>query len=147
NGTAPSITVQPRSQTNLIGGSVVFSVSSIGSPPLSYQWRSNDVDIAGATNAALTLMNLSVNQSGGYSVVVSNAYRSVTSAVASLVVLPCVNGPSGIVAWWRAENNALDSVGANHGMLTNSATFAPGKVGEAFSFEGTNDFMEVPNSP
>jgi hypothetical protein len=49
---------------------------------------------------------------------------------AAAVLLPCllasapgthplradwVSPPPGLIAWWRAENNALDHVGAKHG--------------------------------
>ena len=55
--------------------------------------------------------------------------------------------PSGLVAWWRAEGNALDSIGTNNGALVNGATFAPGKIGTAFSFGGSGDYVSVPSSP
>lgn len=58
-------------------------------------------------------------------------------------VASCIAPPLGLVAWWRAENNAFDSVGTNHGTLRNGTTFGPGKVGEALSFHGTNDFVQV----
>jgi hypothetical protein len=48
-----------------------------------------------------------------------------------------------LVAWWRAESNALDQVGTHHGTMLNGATFAPGRVGQAFSFDGVNDCIEV----
>ena len=40
----------------------------------------------------------------------------------------CVAAPSGLIAWWRGENNALDSVVTNHGTLQNGATFISGEV-------------------
>ena len=54
------------------------------------------------------------------------------SDLADLVVSP-VNPPNK-VSWWRAENNALDSVDGNSGTLVNTVTFATGKVGQAFDF-------------
>jgi len=42
----------------------------------------------------------------------------------------------GLVALWSGEGNALDSVGANNGTMINSATFAAGEVGQAFSLSG-----------
>jgi hypothetical protein len=65
----------------------------------------------------------------------------------TLQVLPKVSPPAGLVGWWRAENNALDSVGGNNGFLVNNATFAPGKVGQAFSLSGVNDAVEIEDSP
>lgn len=45
---------------------------------------------------------------------------------------------AGLVSWWRAEGNANDSVGGNHGTLEGGATFGVGVVGQAFSFNGVN---------
>ena len=58
----------------------------------------------------------------------------------------CVPVPSGAVAWWRAENSALDQVSTNHGTLLNGATFAAGLVGQAFSFDGNTGFIQVADS-
>src|SRR5262249_42289067 len=59
----------------------------------------------------------------------------------------CTNAPSGLVSWWRAENSTNDSAGANHGILQNGATFTPaGEVGQAFSFDGVDDYVRVPAS-
>jgi hypothetical protein len=57
------------------------------------------------------------------------------------------SGNSGLVGWWRAENNANDALGVNNGTLQNGTTFASGKVGQAFSFDGVNDYVEVADSP
>jgi uncharacterized repeat protein (TIGR03803 family) len=65
------------------------------------------------------------------------------TAVPAVAVTP----PAGLVSWWRAESNALDSVGMNNGALVNNATYAPGEVGTAFSFGGTNDYVSVPSAP
>ena len=50
----------------------------------------------------------------------------------------CAPAPFGLVSLWRAEGNAEDIVGGNDGTLENGATFAAGKVGQAFSFNGTS---------
>ena len=82
----PVITVQPQNQIVFVGDSVVFSVVASGTPPLSYQWRHNGVDIPGANTAALVLPAVSPSDAGSYYVVVGNAAGSVNSAVASLTV-------------------------------------------------------------
>ena len=51
----------------------------------------------------------------------------------------CAAPPTGLVDWWRAEGNANDSVGTINGTLYNGTTFAGGEVGQAFSFNGTNN--------
>ena len=48
----------------------------------------------------------------------------------------CDPPPSGLVSWWRAENDALDSAGTNNGTLTGATTFGSGNVGQGFVFDG-----------
>src|ERR1700693_597231 len=52
--------------------------------------------------------------------------------------------PSNIASWWRAENDALDSIGANSGAALNGLSFGAGEVGQAFLFTGANQRMKVP---
>lgn len=149
-GIAPSITTQPASQTVPQGSDVTFSVQAAGTPPLSYQWRFNGVDIAGATSSSITLPNVQPSQGGKYVAVVSNGYGTTTSASAGLTVTApptCVGAPSGLVAWYRAEGTASDSAGANPGTLMGSATFGAGKVGQGFSLSGSPSFVRIPDSP
>jgi WD40 repeat protein len=54
--------------------------------------------------------------------------------------------PGGQVAWWRADGNAKDSVGGNHGTLKGGVTFAPGVAGQAFRLDGGTRYVEVPRS-
>jgi hypothetical protein len=57
----------------------------------------------------------------------------------------CVSPPPGVISWWPAEENALDIVSGKNGTLENGATFAPGLVGKAFSLDGIDDFVSIPN--
>lgn len=84
--TPPSITAQPQSQTNAFGGTANFTVAVNGTAPLAYQWRFFGTNLTSATAASLSLTNLQVANAGNYTVVVTNAYGSVTSAVATLTV-------------------------------------------------------------
>jgi hypothetical protein len=54
--------------------------------------------------------------------------------------------PPGLVGWWRAEGDAKDAAGTIHGALRNGAGFAAGKVGQAFSLDGTDDCVEIPDA-
>jgi len=50
------------------------------------------------------------------------------------------------VGWWRAEDNGADSAGENHGSRLQDLAFAPGRVGQAFSFNRANQELLIPPS-
>jgi hypothetical protein len=89
----PAITVQPISQTNGAGTTVTLAVTATGTAPLSYQWQVNGTNlvnggsISGATTNALKITNAQTNNSGSYTVIVTNVAGSVTSSNAVLTVL------------------------------------------------------------
>jgi uncharacterized delta-60 repeat protein len=85
--TPPAITMQPTNQMVTAGGTAAFNVTASGTPPLSYQWNFNGTNILGATNTMLTLTDVQASQSGNYAVLVTNAYGSVLSSNATLVVV------------------------------------------------------------
>jgi hypothetical protein len=58
---------------------------------------------------------------------------------------PCAPAPAGMVSWWKAEGDANDSQGNNNGTI-GGATFATGEVGQAFSFDGVDDYVDAGNS-
>lgn len=58
----------------------------------------------------------------------------------------CAPALSGLVSWWPGAGNANDIIGNNNGTLQNGATNAPGKVGQAFSFDGLDDNVSFPDS-
>lgn len=78
------------------------------------------------TNAVLTIGGVSDTFS------VTTVWGSSCSAV-----------PSSIVSWWKGEDNANDFMGMNNGTLQGGTTFAAGKVGQAFSFDGVDDAISV----
>jgi hypothetical protein len=91
--TAPRITSEPANQTVTPGADVTFSVIATGSPEPTYQWRKNNVAIAGATSPTLTLRGVQADAAGTYVVVISNSVGSVSSRAATLAVnAPAVAG-------------------------------------------------------
>jgi Tol biopolymer transport system component len=57
----------------------------------------------------------------------------------------CVDVSTGLVSWYAAEGDADDEGLLNDAVLQNGASFAPGKVGDAFSLDGQDDFVQVPS--
>ena len=85
--TTPFITNHPASLTVPEGSSAVFTVSSLGTTPFTYQWQKNGVNIPGETNPVLTLNNVAPDDGADYSVIVSNSAGNATSNVATLTVI------------------------------------------------------------
>jgi phospholipase/lecithinase/hemolysin len=86
--TPPRIGIQPANQTASLFADARFSVVAAGDEPLNYQWRLNGADLPATTNSMLTITNIQLSDSGGYDVVVTNSYGSVTSQVATLTIVP-----------------------------------------------------------
>lgn len=122
----PSISTQPQSQTVNSGATVSFTVFASGTAPLAYQWRTNGVDLAGATGQTLTLTNVTTANAGSYTVRVSNAGGNVVIGPAILTVF----------------NITVD------GLAAGSSTFRPGPALVAVSsyFPGGFTFYTLDGS-
>jgi len=148
--TPPVILQQPTNQIAMANDSISFSVLAAGTTPLTYQWRFNGTNLNAATASALALTNIQVSDAGSYSVFLSNSAGTRLSSNAILTVLaspPCAPPPAGLVSWWRAEGNGGDAVGGNPGTLSSGMAFVPGRVGLAFSLNGSNQSVRIPYSP
>jgi sugar lactone lactonase YvrE len=87
--TPPGISTQPQNQVVSQGSTASFSVTATGSTPFSYQWLFSGASLAGANAFSYAIANAQVTNAGSYSVIVTNAYGSITSSLATLtVVLP-----------------------------------------------------------
>jgi hypothetical protein len=56
---------------------------------------------------------------------------------------PCTELPSGLVAWWKGDGGARDVYGLFPGATVGGAGFSAGRVGQAFNFDGVNDYLQV----
>ena len=81
-------------QTIVAGTTAVLSPTIAGTPPPTYQWRSNNVSLAGATNAMLVLSNVQYAQNGtAYSLIATNPAGAVTNSMTlTVIVTPAITG-------------------------------------------------------
>ena len=89
----PAITTQPQNASVLSGSGAAFSVVVTGTAPFTYQWRKSGTPLAGATSPGYTISSTQAADAGNYSVTVTNAAGSVTSASASLTVAAVATAP------------------------------------------------------
>ena len=85
---APTIITQPAVQPIAAAGdTITLNVAVFGGLPLQNQWQRDGIDIAGATGLNLTLTNAPADQSGAYTVVVTNTYDVTTSSSTQLTIV------------------------------------------------------------
>ena len=75
------------SQALSLGDTLVLAAGDPNAiPDPAYQWRCNNANLEGFTNATCTLTNIQYNHGGVYSVVVSNFVGAVTNVIATVSV-------------------------------------------------------------
>ena len=129
------ITQQPQNQAALAGTTANFSVTVSGIGPFSYQWRKDGTDISGPTGSVYTISNAQTNDVGSYSVIIANAYGSVTSSNAVLAVVPTRPVIPGVVVGW-GSNDQGESM-APSGLNDAIAIAATGYHSLALKADGT----------
>jgi hypothetical protein len=146
----PFIVLQPTNQTVTIGSTATFTSVAGGTSPLAYQWTFFGSNIVGATTSSLALTNVQMAQAGPYVLHVTNAFGATNSVNAVLTVMassPCAATATNIIAWWRMETTALDSIGTNNGSLTGTIDFVPGEVGLGLYMDQVQEGISVPDGP
>ncbi len=82
---APRCTLNPQSQTIVVGDPVTFTVAADGAT--SFKWRRNGVDIAGATTTSYSIASTVIGDNGAtFAAIATNASGSTTCGPATLTV-------------------------------------------------------------
>jgi hypothetical protein len=143
--TNPVFTLEPAftNITLYAGGHATFSIAASGGVPLGYQWYSNTLAIAGATNTSYTLTNAQTTGPTNFFCTVSNIFGMTNSFGVSVSVIPAPSAPypamvlsANPIGFWRLNEadqgggnagvTANDYWGGNDGIYTNTSLGQPG---------------------
>ncbi|MDP3207780.1 MAG: hypothetical protein Q8M65_01400, partial [Rhodoglobus sp.] len=83
---APVLATAPAGQTFVVGGTGSLTVALEGAGPFAYQWFKNGAALVGANFATLTFANISAADAGSYTVAVTSAGGTTTSAPAVVTI-------------------------------------------------------------
>ncbi|TRX54340.1 T9SS type B sorting domain-containing protein [Fulvivirga sp. M361] len=79
------ITTNPIDQTQNVGESVSFSITTSGDN-LTYQWQKDGTDISNETNPSLILNSITISDQGNYTCVITSSCNTIASSSAQLIV-------------------------------------------------------------
>jgi uncharacterized repeat protein (TIGR01451 family) len=75
-----------------------------------------------------------------------NTANNSGSKTATVTPTSCTAIPTGAVAWYRAENSGVDSIGPNFATANGGAGYTTGEVGQAFNLNGTSGYVSAPDN-
>jgi len=126
---SPTVVAQTETDVEVYAGSSPdFAISVTGASPITYQWRSNGVNIAAATNSSYTVVGASA--SAAYTCMLTNPVGNAVAGPFQVTVLPDPTAPYPVkilsdrpIAFWRLDESsgstAYDHVGGYNGVYTN----------------------------
>jgi len=120
----PSVLTQPANAPLWEHATYPFTAGVFGTPPLTYQWQYEGADLPGATEAVLTVTNVSLADGGYYRVIVANSSGSATSSPALLTV-QLGNASEQMTNIWDVAPNTrpyLNSTYLEYGVAINPVT-------------------------
>ena len=146
----PYVTSPSQLPFAIVGRPYSQKLTSVrGTSPIVFSLPSGSVLPAGLGLAAGVLGGTPTSPGGStFTVRATDAAGLFCDQPCTLRVFQSVDAPAGLIGWWKAEGNALDSSGGGHdGAPTSTVAFAPGEMGQAFVLNGTDAFIEIPDGP
>jgi hypothetical protein len=138
--------------TNVVVQTNTIIISSFEPPAAADYVATNTVNGWRVISNQVTVVNSSANAfAGNQFLALANGSISNTlpTPVGSTNTLSYAYRGPGIISFWRGEGGAVDSIGGNNGTFPNGMGFTTGEVGNAFNYNGANQYVLVnpPVSP
>ncbi len=125
---APVILTPLTNQVTMIYSNVTLSIIVTGAPPVYFQWQKNGTNLfdganlSGSASPNLTISNPQLSDSGPYSVIVSNAWGTVTGSE-TLTVTPVLSWGTAVTTPPASVTNVMAIASASVGTIS-AADFA-----------------------
>ena len=134
--------------TTTLNGQVSDAVLPLGAT-LSQQWSvvgGPGTVTFNSSTSAVTTATFSTNGIYVLQLTGNNGQVQVSSMAEVRVETSCtVEDPEGLAAWWPANGNPIDVVSGQSAIL-NGVDYTNGEVALAFNFDGTDDYLRVPDA-
>jgi hypothetical protein len=158
---APVITSITRSSFNVVSGgtltlTVNFTDADASDPHTAViAWGDGSTNTTMSLAAGVVRFNVSHTYTGAtlgnYSLRVAVQDDDGGSSTVNLTAsTTSVTPPDGLIDWWTGDGlnttTAPDIAGTNPGTLVGGVTYAAGKVGNAFRFNGIDGYVKLPNN-
>jgi uncharacterized repeat protein (TIGR03803 family) len=145
----PSVAFTANPTTGATPLSVQFTSSAFdgdGNAITGWNWNFGDGSTSTAPNPSHVYTSAGTFQP---SLVATNSLGVAVAGSGPVIKahICAISAPQGLVSWWTGDSTANDLVGTNNGVLENGVTFAPGEVVSAFSLNGVNQYISVPDNP
>ena len=130
-----------------VGRPTSYQVETLfGSVPLAFTLTSGSLpDGMSLSPAGVVSGSPAVAGTFNFELQAIDADSNVATRTVTAIVVTALTPPSGLVDWWPGDGNANDIVGTSHGTFQNGASYSSsGEVGSAFSFDGTDDYVQIP---
>lgn len=110
-----AITFQPSSIVTCLNNNESFEIKANGTKPFTFQWKKNNQNIVGENDSILHFNNLSINDEGTYTCIVSNICNGIESNPVELKVINLISQTSAVEPICNGDSIDLQIlVNSNH---------------------------------
>jgi CSLREA domain-containing protein/uncharacterized repeat protein (TIGR01451 family) len=144
----PTITLSPPTLPNGVVGLSYNQTITASGGATPYTFATADPLPPGLSLSSSGVLSGTPTTPGTYpfTVMATDNTGCTGSQAYSIFISACLSPLSGLVNWYPADRNANDAFGTSNGILENHTALVSGKFGNAFSFDGFDDFVKLPDN-